>query len=374
MLEADNGSLSICPSPLFDGWRTSSATAHMKSSLRPTSIEDMSAVRQFLQQAFNSSLQAPFLEPAVMAWKYWDRRGDWDEPRAYVLERNGAIVAHVGICPVTFGASGLRGAQMIDWASAKETPGTGVALVQKLVAMFDFIYSIGGSEMTRKALPAFGFVECAQQWNGARPLRPVRQILTHQDRNWKLGPRFIRNFLWASPKKREGSFHQAWKSEEIAPDEISKELYSLSPGDARFSPRPPAYFEYLLRCPIARVRLYGIRDERELKGHFAVGVLRGQARVAGVWLRNPDREAWKAAFYLAQRAARRIEGACEIVAAGTKGPSEEGAAQSGLRIVGHIPVYLLNKKEKLALPPDFQFQLSDDDALFRDFGNYSYWP
>jgi hypothetical protein len=344
----------------------------MKSSLRPTSISDMSAVRQFLQGAFNTSYDAPFLDPAVMAWKYWDRRGDWDEPRAYVLERDGAIVAHAAICPLALGAGEVRGAQMIDWASARETPGTGLALVQKLAAMFDFIYSIGGSEMTRRVLPAFGFAEYTQQWNGARPLRPVRQILTHQNRNWKLAPRFVRSCLWAWPKGPEG-LHKGWRSEEIAPDAISDELHSTHVVDSCFSPRPPAFFEYLLRCPIARVRLYGIWDERELKGHFAVGVVRGQARVAGVWLRDPDSDAWKAAFYITQQVARRLEGVHEIVAAGTEGESEEGAARSGLRIVGHTPVYLLNKKGKLVLPPNFQFQLSDDDALFRDSGNYSYW-
>ena len=148
----------------------------MKSSLRPTTIDDLGKVRQFLQRAFNTGDDAPFLDPSVMAWKYWDRRDDWQGPRAYVLERDGVIVAHAGIYPLTIDMRRVRGAQMIDWASAKESPGAGLALLQKLDAMFDFIYSIGGSEMTRKLLPAFGFVEYARQWKGARPLRPLQQI------------------------------------------------------------------------------------------------------------------------------------------------------------------------------------------------------
>jgi len=338
----------------------------MKSSLRPTTIDDLGALRQFLRRAFNASQDAPFLDPSVMAWKYWDRRDDWAGPRGYVLERDGVLVAHAGIYPLTLGAGAVRGVQMIDWASAGESPGAGLALLQKLDAMFDFVYSIGGSEMTCRILPAFGFVECARQWKGARPLRPFQQILKHQHRDWKLAPRLIRNSLWALPKTPGGRLQQDWKSKEIGPGEICE-------ADTSFSPRPPAFFEYLLRCPIIQVRLYGIQDKGGRAGHFAIGVLRGQARVAGVWLRHPDPDAWQAAFSLAQQAAAQLEGAWEIAAAGTEGPSERGAARSGLRIIGHTPVYLLNRKGKLSLPPDFQFQLSDDDGFFLDSGNSSYW-
>ena len=342
----------------------------MKSLLRPTSIDDLSMVRQFLQRAFDASPDSPFLDSSTMAWKYWDRRDDWEGPRAYVLERDGVILAHAGLYPLVFGEA--RGVHMIDWASAKESPGAGVAIMQKLAGMFDFILAIGGSEMTRKILPTFGFVEYARQWNGARPLRPLRQILTHQNRNWKLAPRLVRNFLWALPKAPDACVQAGWKSEEIGPGEVASKLCSQSAPDLRFSPRTPAFFEYLLRCPAARVRVYSIQDRHGPRGHFAIGVQRGQARLAGVWLRDPDGEAWQAAFCLAQQAALRIEGACEIVAAGTAGVSEREAVRSGLRIVEHTPVFLLNKKGKLALPADFQFQISDDDGVFRDPGGPSY--
>ncbi len=345
----------------------------MKSSLRPTSIDDLSRVRQFLQRAFHASQDAPFLDTAVMAWKYWDRRDDWEGPRAYVLERDGVIVAHAGLYPLAFGAGEAQGVQMIDWAGAKESPGAGVAILRKLDAMFDFIYSIGGSEMTCKVLPAYGFVEYARQWQGARPLRPLQQILKHQNRNWKLAPRLVRNFLWTLPKASERLLHQGWKAQEIGPGEILGKLYSQNMADACSSPRPPDFFEYLLRCPVTQFHLYGVQDERGPRGHFAIGVLRGQARVAGVWIHDPDREAWQAAYSLAQQTAARLEGACEIVAAGTEGASQQGASRSGLRTMGHAPVYLLNKKKKLALRPDFQFQLADNDAFFLEAGQSSYW-
>ena len=339
----------------------------MKSSLRPTSPEDLPALRRLLAQAFGISPGVPFLDPAVMTWKYWGRRDDWTAPRSYVLEKEGAITAHAGLWPVTFGEGpdALRGIQMIDWASARESAGAGLALVQKLAFMFDFIYSVGGSEMTRKALPAFGFVEYTRQWHGVRPLRPVRQMLTHQTRNWKLLPRLVRNTLWALSKNV--SPYKNWRAVAMEPREMSPAF------DAAAAPRPPAFFEYLLRCPGARFSFYNIVDGREVQGHFALNVVRGQAKVAGVWLREPARDAWTAAYLLTQQAARHLPGANEIVISGSEGLSRESAAQAGFQLQPGPAVYLLDKKHKLTLPPNFQFQLSDDDTISLDTGAPSYW-
>ena len=221
----------------------------MNLFLRPTSSDDLSELSNLMQRSFNIGPRAPFMDPAVMAWKYWDRRGDWNGPRAYVLEQDGAIVAHAGIYPLTFSSGEVSGIRMMDWVAAKEYPGCGLALLRKLEKMFDFIYSIGGSEKLRKITEAYGYVEYAQQWKGARPLRPLQQVLTHQYRNWKLAPRLVRNFLWSLPKPPKSNSYRGWKSEEITPAQVSEEFYSQSVADAHFSPRPAAFFEYLLRCP-----------------------------------------------------------------------------------------------------------------------------
>jgi len=307
-----------------------------------------------------------------MAWKYWDQRGDWSGPRSYVLEKDGAIVAHAGIWPMTLGSENpIRGVQMIDWAAAKESPGSGLSLVQKLAAMFDFIYSIGGSEATRKVLPLFGFVEYRRQWMAACPLQPLRQIITHQTRTWKLAPRLVRNWLWS---KGKGSTPYAnWKAIEIQPQQILRETYILNQADAGFSQRPPAFFEYLLRCRAARFSLYGIFDGGEAMGHFAISMVRGQARIAGVWLRRSSPDTWAAAYYLARQTASRLKGAYEIAVIGSDGFTREAAAKAGLQIMPGPSVYMLNKKRNAQLSAEFQFQLSDDDAAFLDSGGTSYW-
>ena len=133
----------------------------MKSVFRPTTIEDLDAIRQFLQRVFDADPNAPFMDPDAMRWKYWDARPDWTEPRAYVLERDGVITAHAGVWPMMVG--NVRGIEMIDWASAPEAPGAGLLILQKLTGLFDFVYSIGGTDMTRQILPKYGFRELPQQ-------------------------------------------------------------------------------------------------------------------------------------------------------------------------------------------------------------------
>jgi hypothetical protein len=345
----------------------------MKLSLRPTTIHDLHDVREFLQRAFDSEDDAPFLDPALMRWKYWDPRGDWEEPRSYVLEQDGAIVAHAGIFPVSFNAGTVRGVHLIDWASSKQVPGAGRGLLQRLGTMFDFMYAVGGNARSRRILPTLGFAKYTKAWNYARPLRPLQQILTHPNRDWKLAPRLLRNFVWSAPKAAGDRSSPGWKAERIDPEAVSEEFYLGDMTKSRFSPRPPAFFEYILRCPALPMHLFGIADDRGPQGHFAIGVMRGQALVGGVWLRDPDKEAWCAAFSLAQQVAMEIEEANEIAISGTAGTSEQGAAQAGLHNVEYTPVYLLNKKGKLMLPADFQFQLCDSDAFFLDLGHSAYW-
>lgn len=343
----------------------------MKAHFRPTAPADAARISEFLQRAFDVGPDASFLAPAVMAWKYWDGRDDWQGPRGYVLERDDVIVAHAGIYPMTFGQGAIRGMHMMDWASDSASPGAGLALLQKLSVLFDFIYASGGSEMTRKVLPAFGFVECARQWRAARPLRPMRQMLAHQSRGWRRGARLVRNLAWSltMPVRISG----AWSAQEVDPATLSDRFSAVLPSTARVSPRPPEFFGYLARCPVLRIRTFRMTESGLDRGHFAIGVLRGQARLSGVWLNEPDDRGWQAAYALAQHVARGLDDANELVCAGTRGASERAAKSAGLRVVGSAPVYLLNKKGKLPLRDDFQFQLADNDGAFFDHDAAAYW-
>lgn len=347
---------------------TSAATLTLRPAVKP----DLPAITALLSQAFKSAPDAPSLAPALMDWKYWTPRPDWSEPRAYALEKNGRIVAFAGICPMVFGAgeNAIRGIHMIDWAAAEDSPGSGLALVRKLAEMFDFILAIGGSEATRKVLPAFGFRQCTQAWFAARPLRPVLQAVTHQSRNWKLAPRLVRNALWMT----RGAAVSGFRARPIAPADIHARWLRAPADEALFAPRSSAFFDYLLGCPGAPFSLHAIETgSGGQEGCFALSVVRRQARIAGIWLNNSSPLTLHAAYSLAIRAAANLPGTAEIAVTGSGDIGAAAATEAGFRILGHKPVLLLNRTKRFQFSPEFQFQLSEDDEAWLDTGSPSYW-
>jgi Acetyltransferase (GNAT) domain len=327
------------------------------STFRPTTIADEARLVQFLARAFSVGTQAAFLDSALMRWKYWTPREDYPEARSYVLERNGEITAHAGVWPLSIRTEGIcaRGAHMIDWASDASAPGSGAALVQRLIRQFDFMYSIGGSSMTQNVLPAFGFKEVTQAWLGVRPLRPLRQMLFHQTRNWKLPVRLARNAWWSvvpMPRHRNG-----WSAAEASADEFDPPVCCQ---------HSPGFFRYIEQCPTIHLRLYRLLAKGAEEGWFALSVIQKQARIAGVWLKNASSANWRSAYLATQEAAGAIAETCEISAAGSAGASEMAAQDAGFRIVRREPVYLLQKTGAPLMP--FEFQLADNDEFFLSSG------
>jgi hypothetical protein len=85
--------------------------------------------------------------------------------------------------------------------------------------------------------------------------------------------------------------------------------------------------------------------------------------VAGVWLRRPSLENWRAAFRLAQDAALRHTEASELVARSALGVTGAAAEAAGMRLRARAPVFLFRKRWEAA-PLPLQFQMSDNDAVF----------
>jgi Acetyltransferase (GNAT) domain len=314
------------------------------SVFRATTPDDAPRLTAFLSHAFSMDLSAPFLDPALMRWKYWEPRADFGDARSYVLERAGRIVGHVALWPAALDTAAGRaaGIQMIDWASDPAAPGAGASLVQRLLRTYDFIYSIGGSEMTRRVLPALGFQQAASVWIAARPLRPFVPRRGESLR-WKSIGRMGRNLWWA-----------------LTPDSAS--VASSAPSAP--IPRTAAFFDYLARCPAAAVRVHNIVERGARQGHLALSTAHGQARVAGVWLDRPSGAGLAAAYTLAQRLARSDRRAPEITAMGSSPASEAAARAAGLRVRARRPVYLAQRKG-MTLDRSIEFQIADDDACFR---------
>ena len=143
--------------------------------IRPTTVEDEARLTEFLTRVF--PVNASLVSPAMLRWKYWNVREDCPEPRSFVGERNGRIVAHAGLWPVTLrnGTKSERGVHAMDWAADPYTLGAGWNLIKDLTKNYDFVYGIGGEEITRAILPKLGFRPVAEALTWARPIRPWRR-------------------------------------------------------------------------------------------------------------------------------------------------------------------------------------------------------
>jgi hypothetical protein len=319
----------------------------MASVFRPTTVADEERLVEFLTGVFRVGHGSSMVSSAMLRWKYWDARLDFEHPRSWVVEKEGRIVAHAGLWPVTVQTGDVteHGVHMIDWASDPNTAGAGVAIVSRLVKTYDFILGIGGSTATRSIFPKIGFDVVGEAVTWARPLRPLSQMLQHQTKDLRLPVRFARNAWWAmSPSV---SVDPEWTAVE----------WTGTEGLGATCERNETFFEYLKQCPVGRCIVFKILARGTAAGHFAMCTIRGQARVAGVWLADPTPQAWQTAFELVRRTALRQSNASELIGRGA------GDAPAGMRVRAREPVFVLRKKKR-AYPLPLRFQLCDNDALF----------
>jgi len=323
----------------------------MAFRIRPTTVADEAQLIEFMARMFpgNTSI----VHPLMMRWKYWDPREDWPEPRSFVGERDGRFVGHIAIWPVTLrtGTKSERGVHGMDWAA--DALGVAPILIKYLTNSYDFVYGIGGEEQTRLILPKLGFRPAVEAQTWARPIRPWRQMLTHQSRDWKLAPRFVRNSWWSRIPPRR--VLHGWTYE---PGAASAAVLADLGVE-----RDPSFFQYLQQCPAATFLTFHIKNEGRVVGFFALLIVGEQARVAGVWLKTPSPESWHIAFQFARDAARQHTNASEIIARCTTEAANIGAKRAGMRLEGQMPVLLFRKDGSQVLP-SLPFQLCDSDALF----------
>src|SRR5208282_2263173 len=150
-------------------------------TLRAAEASDLPALAKFLVRAYKSEPLDSYFDPRLLEWKYLCPRPGWDGSRSFVLEKDGKIVAHGGVCPITFrlptgGAVGSL--TIMDWAADPAIPGVGVMLYRKLMPMAPTSFVIGGAAVTREILPRIGFRSVGEALTYAAWLRPWREFRT----------------------------------------------------------------------------------------------------------------------------------------------------------------------------------------------------
>ena len=323
---------------------------------RHTTPADQDRLIEFLARVFSSGPQDDFLNPSVLRWKYWEPREDYPQPRSFVLERDGRIVAHAGLWPVKVptGTKNELGFHLIDWAADPAVSGAGVFLLQRLSETCDFLYAIGGTEITLSILRALGFRQIAEALVWARPIRPWRQILNHQSVDLRLPLRLLRNFWWS--KTPRAAVEDGWSALQLG-ERHRNGLQAFA------KERDDSFFPYVERCPVARCLIFNVFEKDRPVGFFVLAAKWEQTRIAGVWLEDTSPGAWRAVFQLAQDVALRLTSTSEIVVRGTTEACATAAAQTGMRLRASVPV-LLHRKAGTAGPLPLQFHFLDNDDFF----------
>jgi hypothetical protein len=202
----------------------------------------------------------------------------------------------------------------------------------------------------------------------ARPVRPFRQAVTHQQRDWKLPARLVRNALWAKlpPIKNPAG----WSFESISPDRVPAEVWTPATQTWAARERGPEVYGYYLACPFMRFELFLVRRQQQPVGCFLIGFDLGQARLADVWVLQPSAEWYEAAYRLALVASLTDRTVVEVITMASMAWRLEALKRCGFREFRRESVMVLAEQD---VPVEgLDCQLVDNDIAFLTSGTPAY--
>lgn len=347
----------------------------MKSIFRQTSPADLEAVSAFLNRIFGD---APVTtQPANLHWKYWTpRQTDWQGSRGCVLERENAIVAHGCAWPLRILTPGnsMPAIHVIDWAADAATTGAGVSIMKQMARLGNAVVAAGGTGMTKRILPAFGFKPRNVIRYYARPLRPLRQVRTHQRREGlRAIVRLARNSAWSWIPQQ---VPENWSAHRIVAADLPARCWPQPTPELAVFERTPALFHYLTQCPTTEVRLYGIQDSGKWKGYFVLVFVPGTARVADAWTTSGV-DGWRALYRLASRCALEYDApggsVNEIVTASGLAEAQQALIDCGYRYRKEEHLMLYQVRDQLPQHLPVHYQMIDADVAFLHAGKPEYF-
>lgn len=297
-----------------------------------------------------------------MNWKYWEPWEAWDGSRSYVLEREGAIIAHGGVWPVELPVGGdlVPGFGLIDWAADPASAGAGMSLTSRMFRLADVVCVIGGSEDALRLRAAMGFRPRNRIEVMARPLRPLRQILGEKAWNWKTPARLTRNMAWSMTPA--GSCDQRWTAPEIKPA-AAQEV--IDRGSLRL-------IERLLECPAVQSSLRVVSNDGRPVGWYLLAFALGQARIAGCGLASATAAEWMQLYRLALEEARRNRDTNEVVTFASTAAQREALEACGFHVRRAYDVQVYDPRGRIPADAQIEFQMIHGDAAFLNEGRPAY--
>jgi hypothetical protein len=351
----------------------------MPPGLVLTGPEDMPELTEFLLRAFHGSIDAPFVEPEMMHWKYFTPRPDWTGTRSYVMRSEGRIFAHGCVAPVDFRIRGIdetshlvTGMRVIDWAGGRQVPAAGVRIMRQLATLTDTVLAIGGSSDAVQAFPKIGFTHCGNVEVFARVVRPWRQFRSDPyPRGWKAPLHLARNTLLSLAPLP--GLPAGWTCQAVtAFDDSIRPALEFNASSFTATARTPDLLNYMLACPGTAFSGYLLLKEECVHGYFLLSHVAGQTRIAEVRMDSERTEDWQAGFALATCHSAANPSTCEILAVASTRQSIAALHQSGFRVCRHNPIFVLDPKHRLAGVPNLNLDLLVGDESYLHVPTYPF--
>ena len=325
------------------------------------------ALVSFLLATFHLTPEAPFVQPALLRWKYDEPRPDWSGPRSFIWKDSDGIAAHACLCPVTYAlpSGDVTGSYLIDWAASRASVGAGVKLLRTLARQCDTLFAVGGSADTRGILPKLGYRHVCDLRFYARVLRPWRQFRTDPfPRRWKAPLRLARNIIRSLASMPEAP--RDWSERRIGAFESSTQPLFDARADSPFpcSRRTPQLMNYYLRCPSAVFSAALLIHAGVPRGWYVLSRVGGQVRIADIWVDSVSAADWAAAYTLAARAALGDPEACELAASASIPPAIEGVTRAGFRFHHAEPVFVLDPRKLFAASQPLNVTFLESDLAY----------
>lgn len=342
----------------------------MTGSIRATQPADLPALAEFLIRIYKFEPSDHHADPQFLEWKYLHPRDGWEGSRSYILEKDGQVVAHCGVCPVTLHLGNenpgnkitVNSVTLTDWAADPALPGVGIMLYRKLMATAPVSFVIGGAPATRLMLPRIGFRHVGEALTYAAWLRPWREF--------QMRPRNERSILRllhgvTHPARSSRQTHAGWDF--AAVDKFDDSLIPLLNDTQRawtFCRRTPADLNYVLQCPCLKMQGFLLRRNGHLMGYFMLGKGKPdwEARLLDLMVNSADADDWNAACAAVTKAAVLDPEVCRIRALATFPILSHALASNGYwrQYKEPIMIYDPANLSDQALP--VSFQLIDGDA------------
>lgn len=330
----------------------------MSGTFRATEPNDLPALSKFLVRAFEFEPTDFHFNPRLLEWKYLYPRANWQGSRSYIFERDGNIVAHGGVCPVSFrlpSGEVVSSHVIVDWAADSTTPGLGVMMYRKLMQTASTSFAIGGAPLTREILPRIGFRHIADAPTYAAWLRPWQEF---QKRRPRTGRSLLRLLHGLSHPVRIGTARN--QPLEFVPvkhfdDSIQPVLNGSRPWT--FCQRTVADLNYLLQCPHLKVSAFMLMRDGLIRGYFIVARAGWEGRILDIAVDSNDVNDWSDAYAAVTKAALLDPEICRIRTLATVPFLHQALQSSGYWRQYEDPIVLYDPKGALvnALPLSFQY-------------------